>query len=88
MEAKVEKEVKVESWESMKERYPDRFVLIENPEFKEKYSPELLKGVFRYKHKSKKMVVKKELELKPHHSTIQYTGGRRLDKFNEIAMVL
>jgi hypothetical protein len=31
MEAKVEKEVKVESWESIKERYPDRFVLIENP---------------------------------------------------------
>jgi hypothetical protein len=79
---------KVESWDSMKERYPDSFVLIENPEFKEKYSPELLKGIFRYKHKSKKMVVKKELELKPHHSIIQYTGGHRLDKFNEMAMVL
>jgi hypothetical protein len=86
MEAKVEKKAKVESWESIKERYPDSFVLIENPEYAPK--PYLKKGVFVYKNKSKKRVYEKAGELNIGYSTVQYTGGYRLDKFNKMAMVL
>ena len=33
-------------------------------------------------------VVKKELELKPHYSTIVYTGGIRLDRIDENTLMI
>jgi hypothetical protein len=86
MEAKAGKKAKVESWESIKERYPDSFVLIENPEYAPK--PYLSKGVFVYKNKSKKRVYEKANELNIGYSTVQYTGGKRLDELNENLLIL
>jgi hypothetical protein len=86
MEAKVGKEVKVESWESIKERYPDSFVLIENPVYAPK--PYLKKGIFVYKNKSKRRVYEKANELNIGYSTVQYTGGKRLDELNENLLIL
>ena len=62
------------SWETIQNLYPDRFVLLENPVFDDAY---LKGGIFLYKHKSDKKVIEKLLELKPSHSTIDYTGGIR-----------
>jgi hypothetical protein len=71
-------EKQVLSWEKMQELYPDRFVLIENPVFEREI--DLKEGIFLYKHKTRMNVVKKSRELRPHYSTIRYTGGIRLDK--------
>ena len=68
------------SWESIKQQYPDRFVLLENPIYNPR--PHLKEAILLYKHKNRKKVIEKELELKPHYSTILYTGGARLEKAN------
>ena len=70
----------VQAWDTIQKEYPDRFVLLENPVFAP--TPHLKEGILLYKHKSRKKVIEKELELKPHYSTIVYTGGIRLDKVN------
>ena len=72
-------------WETIREQYPDRFVLIENPVFDDAY---LKGGVFLYKHKSDRRVIEKSLELKPPHSTIKYTGGIRGDRALEKTWIL
>jgi hypothetical protein len=77
-----------ESWENIKQRYPDSFVLLENPVYKSKYSPELLSGVFRYKNKSKRQVYKKGTEMNVGYSTVRYTGGKRLDELDENLLTL
>jgi len=41
-----------------------------------------------YKHKSRKKVIEKKLELKPYYSTIVYTGGIRLDRIDENTLLL
>jgi hypothetical protein len=74
------------SWETIQNLYPDRFVLLENPVFDPR--PHLKKGILLYKHKNFKKVVEKELELKPHYSMIEYTGGIRGDKANEYTFIL
>jgi hypothetical protein len=74
------------SWETIRQMYPDRFVLLENPVYERGITPK--EGIFLYKNKHYKNVVKKELELKPHYSTIEYTGGIRLDSINESVWVL
>jgi hypothetical protein len=66
--------------------YPDRFVLLENPVYERGIFPK--EGIFLYKNKHYKNVVKKELELKPYYSTIIYTGGIRLDSINEDVWIL
>ena len=71
----------VESWENIKKCYPDSFVLLENPEYAPK--PYLKRGIFLYKHKNRKKVIEKAIDLKPHYSTMKYTGGIRLDKVDE-----
>ena len=71
---------KVTSWETIQKEYPDRFVLLENPVYNPR--PHLKEAILLYKHKSRKKVINKELELKPQYSTIKYTGGARLDKVN------
>jgi hypothetical protein len=81
-------EAKVESWKNIKERYPDSFVLIENPVFKEKYSPELLTGVFRYKNRQKKKVLEKMATLNIGNITVQYTGGIREEKLKDTVFIL
>jgi hypothetical protein len=81
-------ETKVENWESIKERYPDSFVLIENPEFKEKYSPELVKGIFRYKNRYKKKVFEKMATLNIGNVTVQYTGGLREERLKDNVFIL
>jgi len=35
----------------------------------------LKEAILLYKHKSRNKVIDKEIELKPHYSTILYTGG-------------
>jgi len=74
------------SWETIQKEYPDRFVLLENPVFDP--IPYLKEAILLYKHKSRKKVIEKSIELKPHCSTIVYTGGIRGDKANEYTFVL
>ena len=74
------------SWETIKELYPDRFVLLENPVFDP--TPYLKEAIFLYKHKNRKNVVDKCVELKPHHSMIKYTGGIRGDRAGDYVWVL
>jgi len=80
------KEEKYTSWETIQALYPDRFVLLENPVFDPR--PHLKEGILLYKHKSRKKVYEKSLELKPYYSTVVYTGGVRGDKANEYTFVL
>ena len=74
------------SWETIKKMYPDRFVLLENPVFEPR--PHLKEGIFLYKHKSRKKVIEKALELKPYHATLEYTGGIRGDRVDENTLIL
>ena len=74
------------TWEAIKKEYPDRFVLLENPVFNP--TPHLKEAVLLYKHRDHMKVVEKELELKPHYSTIVYTGGVRLDRINENTLMI
>ena len=74
------------SWETIKTEYPDRFVLLENPIFEP--TPHLKEAMLLYKHKDRKKVIKKKLELKPYHSTIVYTGGIRGDRANKYTYIL
>jgi hypothetical protein len=76
----------ITSWETIQKLYPDRFVLLENPVFDP--LPHLKEAVVLYKHKYHKKVVQKALELKPHCSTIEYTGGIRGDRANELTWIL
>ena len=69
------------SWETIQKLYPDRFVLLENPVFDPR--PYLKEAILLYKHKNRNKVYEKAIELKPHYSTIVYTGGIRGDKANE-----
>ena len=77
---------KYTSWETIQKEYPDRFVLLENPVYDPR--PYLKEAILRYKHKSHMKVVEKEIELKPHYSTIVYTGGIRGDRANEYTFIL
>ncbi|MCL2028573.1 MAG: hypothetical protein FWG79_08845 [Bacteroidales bacterium] len=79
---------KIATWEAIKKEYPDRFVLLENPVFKSITSSHLKEAVLLYKHRDHMKVVEKELELKPHHSTIVYTGGIRLDRINANTLMI
>ena len=74
------------SWETMQKEYPDRFVLLENPVYNPR--PYLKEAMLLYKHKDQMKVIKKKLELKPHYSTIVYTGGIRLDCIDENTLLL
>jgi len=73
------------SWETIQELYPDRFVLLENPVMDGVIIKE---AIFLYKHKSRNKVIDKSLELKPSYSMIEYTGGIRGDRANEMVWVL
>ena len=79
-------EAKYISWETIQQMYPDKFVLLENPVYERHVH--LKGGIFLYRNKHYKNVVKKELELKPHYSTILYTGGIRLDSIDENTLIL
>ena len=74
------------SWETIQKLYPDRFVLLENPVFEDDVL--IKEAILLYKHKSRKKVIEKELELKPHYSALLYTGGIRGDRANEYIFVL
>jgi len=77
----------VQAWETIKKEHPDRFVLLENPVYDP--LPHLKEAILLYKHKSRNKVIEKSLELKPHYSTLVYTGGIRGDKVeNEYTFVL
>jgi len=77
---------KLTSWETIQKEHPDRFVLLENPVYDPR--PYLKEAILLYRHKSRKKVIEKELELKPHYSTILYTGGIRGDRANKYTFVL
>ena len=77
---------KYTSWESVQKQYPDSFVLLENPEFDSLQG--LKGGIFLYKNKNRKKVFQKDMELKPRHATILYTGGIRGDRVNENVLIL
>lgn len=74
------------AWETIQQQYPDSFVLLENPVFDAMKG--LKGGTFLYKHKNRKKVYQKDLELKPRHATILYTGGIRGDRINENVLIL
>ena len=73
-------------WEKIQELYPDRFVLLENPVYDP--VPHLKEAILLYKHKNRKKVVEKEVELKPYYSTLLYTGGIRGDRVDENVLIL
>lgn len=75
-----------ESWESIRERYPDSFVLLVNPEYNPR--PYLAKGVFVYKNRNKNKVYERAQQLGVGYSTVQYTGGKRLDELDENLLLL
>ena len=62
-------------WEDIQKKFPDRFVLLENPVYDPLFSPFLKKGIFRYKNKSKRRVAEKAATLSMNLATIRYTGG-------------
>jgi len=74
------------SWETIQKLYPDRFVLLENPV--PEHGPHIKEAIFLYKHKEYKKVVEKCVELKPHYSTIEYTGGIRGDRAADMVWIL
>jgi hypothetical protein len=74
------------SWETIQQQYPDKFVLLENPVFEPR--PHLKEAILLYKHKNRKKVVEKKLEIKPFYSTIVYTGGIRGDRVDENILIL
>ena len=80
------KQEKYTSWETIQKEYPDRFVLVENPVFDP--LPYLKGAILLYKHKSRNKVYEKADELKPHYSTIVYTGGMRGNKAFEMNWIL
>ncbi|MDR1545034.1 MAG: hypothetical protein LBS50_11655 [Prevotellaceae bacterium] len=78
-------ETKIEKWDSIKKRYPDSFLLIENPD----YDGALLKsGIVRYKHKSREKVYDKAAELALNDTTILYSGGIRRDRLKNVIFIL
>ena len=74
------------SWETIQKMYPDRFVLLENPVFEQ--DVHLKKAILLYKHRSRKRVIEKAVEIRPHYSTIEYTGGIRGDRASEYTFIL
>ena len=62
-------------WENIQKRFPDRFVLLENPVFKSN-SPILIGGVLRYKNRSIDKVIEVANQLSLNHQTVKYTGGK------------
>ena len=74
------------SWDEIRAKYPDKFVLLENPVYEG--DVRLKKAILLYKHRSRNKVIEKELELKPHYSTLLYTGGIRGDRAAEMVWVL
>jgi len=83
MKTKLEKYT---SWEAIQKLYPDRFVLLENPVYDP--LPHLKEAIFLYKHKNYRKVVEKAVKLKPHYSTLLYTGGVRGDRVDENTLIL
>jgi hypothetical protein len=85
-EKSMSKKGKYTSWEMIQKMYPDRFVLLENPVYEGEVH--LKEAILLYKHKSRKKVIEKEIELKPHYSTLVYTGGIRGNRAAEMVWVL
>lgn len=75
----------VEKWDSIKQRYPDSFVLIENPTYD---GATLTSGIFKYKNKIRKRVFEKAKELNLNHITILYSGGIRKERLKNAIFVL
>ena len=65
-------------WENIRKKFPERFVLLENPVFKDN-SPILKGGVLRYKNRSIDRVIEVANQLSLNRQTVKYTGGK-LDK--------
>ena len=82
MKTKIEKYT---SWKAIQKMYPDRFVLLENPVYE--HGPLIKEAIFLYKHKNRKKVIEKELEINPHRSALVYTGGIRGDRANEYTFI-
>ena len=82
----MESKEKYIEWETIRQQYPDSFVLLENPVFDAMKS--LKGGVFLYKNKNRKKVYQKDTELRPRRATILYTGGIRGDRVNENVLIL
>jgi len=80
------KQGKYTSWKKIQKEYPNRFVLLENPIFDPR--PYLKEAILLYKHKSRKKVIEKEIELKPHYLAVVYTGGIRGDRVDENTLIL
>ena len=70
-------------WEDIQKKFPDSFVLLENPVYDPPFSPFLKKGIFRYKNRSKRKVAEQANEMDIPYITIAYTGGPLEKKENE-----
>ncbi|GHT24732.1 hypothetical protein FACS189430_10190 [Bacteroidia bacterium] len=64
-------------WTDIQKRYPDHFVLLENPVFRKDNPMEIEKGIFLYKSKDRGNISKAiQKENSPLHYLVNYTGGR------------
>jgi hypothetical protein len=79
------KTLEYENWDSIVKKYPDSFVLLENPVSEH---GTLKKGIFRYKNKTRKKVFEKAKELALHSITIRYTEGMREERLKNTAFIL
>jgi len=76
------------TWQEIKQKFPDRFVLIENPIYDTPGSLFPRKGILRYKNKSKLRVAEKANELDIDLMTILYTGGRLEEQSKDCIFVI
>ena len=74
-----------EEWSDIIKKCPDSFVLLENPVYD---GADLLKGILRYKNKSRKKVFEKAKTLDIHNlTTIRYTEGIRKERLANTPIV-
>jgi hypothetical protein len=71
--------MKTVAFKDLQSKYPDSWVLIENPTFQAN-STNLLGGIFHYKNKNQSKVYKKAIELGLKNITVRYTGGKLEEK--------
>lgn len=62
------------TWEEILEKYPDRWVLVENPVKSTKGGKLFEGGIFRYKNKKRDKCYDKATELRLKNITVAYTG--------------
>jgi hypothetical protein len=63
-------------WKDIQKLYPDYFVLLENPVFRNDDPMEIEKGIFLYKSKNRRNISKEIQKYKKLRFLVEYTGGK------------